>query len=232
MSILSKSSHIGVFLLLLLLCSVCVAPVMAADKQSAVVEDGVHFLKFDTSPTKLDPQFYKNMDIGVNFVVDGNQFYWVRIGSVVSKGLTTVWWAKGVAATILFFIGLVGLYCWYLLFKRYFSTHYAVFMSPRDSVSGRPLMKALMLFFIPFYCIFGVTVIDSSATDALSDIISDITCGDYRDLVSSDGTILLKVDKVHPETNTLYLNSGVNVTRLTHLSGSGMILPLSGVSPT
>jgi hypothetical protein len=42
-----------ILILLLLICAVCSAPGMAADKQSKVTEDGVHLIKFDTSPTIL-----------------------------------------------------------------------------------------------------------------------------------------------------------------------------------
>ena len=46
---------------ILLLCSVCVLPVTAgamATSGTRVVEDGVHFVKFDDSPTELDDQYY------------------------------------------------------------------------------------------------------------------------------------------------------------------------------
>ena len=63
----------------------------------------------------------------------------------------------------------------------------------------------------------------------LPDALSHTVCGDYMDIQASDGTILLQVDKMHPETNSLYMKSGVNLTALTHLSGSGNILTATGV---
>ena len=63
----------------------------------------------------------------------------------------------------------------------------------------------------------------------LPDALSHTVCGDYMDIQASDGTILLQVDKIHPETNLLYMKSGVNLTALTHLSGSGNILNATGV---
>ena len=65
----------------------------------------------------------------------------------------------------------------------------------------------------------------------LPNTFTHAVCGDYMDIQASDDTILLKVDKIHPETNQLYMKSGVNLTVLTHLSGSGNILTATGVKP-
>ena len=51
----SRWSLMSIAFILLLICSVCVAPVVAADKQNNVIEDGVHLLNFDTSATSFDP---------------------------------------------------------------------------------------------------------------------------------------------------------------------------------
>ena len=62
--------------------------------------------------------------------------------------------------------------------------------------------------------------------------LTHAACDGVVDAKASDGTIHLQVDKIHPETNQSYMKSGVNVTALTHLSGSGNILNITGVKPT
>ena len=51
----SRWSLMSTLFIFLLLCSVCVLPVIAADKQNNVIEEGVHLLNFDTSATSFDP---------------------------------------------------------------------------------------------------------------------------------------------------------------------------------
>ena len=214
----------------LLLCAMCVAPAMAADQQIAVVEDGVHLLKFDTSATKLDPQFYKNMDVGVNFVVDGNQYYWVRIGSVVSNGLTTVWWATWFILISLIVFWVVITVYWERFIKRAFPKFYAELSKPIDQKSKWVHFKTNFLYVVPLALAVGFFFI-FSASGVLPDALSHTVCGDYMDIQASDGTILLQVDKIPPETNPLYMKSGVNLTTLAHLSGSGNILNTTGAKP-
>jgi hypothetical protein len=220
--------------LILLLCSVCITPVMAGDSQKTVVEDSVHLLKFDDSPTKLDHHFY-DIDPTVNFVVDGNQYYWVRIGNAVSKGLTTVWWAKIVSLLLLFAAFGAISYLWILGFARVFPKMTANIAYPIGDfgpVGGRwtefkhqiPLVFPVLCTLGILYCIFSSGVVAGVLTHAV--------CDGFVDLQASDGTILLKVDKVHPETSTLYMKSNVNLTTLTHLSSSGNILNLTGVKLT
>ena len=56
----------SIALVILLLCSVCVVPVLAANQQNNVVEDGVHLIKFDDSPTILDDKYY-DLKSNVNY---------------------------------------------------------------------------------------------------------------------------------------------------------------------
>ena len=100
----------SIALVFLLLCSVCVLPVVA-EGQKSVVRDGVHLLQFSDVPTMLDDGYYNTLKQTESFVVDGNQFYWVRIGSVVSDGLTTVWWA--IWLSIMIFSLFCGFFAWY-----------------------------------------------------------------------------------------------------------------------
>ena len=122
----------SVALVFLLLCALCVAPVMAGT-QTEVVEDGVHLIQSDNSPTVLDPNYaIKNkMLVGTDFVVDGNQYYWVRIGSGVSKGLTAVWWATLVAFLLLLIVGGSLAYGCYFLLRRLFPEHHRIASLPR-----------------------------------------------------------------------------------------------------
>ena len=218
----SRRSWMSTLFILLLLCSVCVLPVMAGT-QTEVVEDGVRLLKFDDSPTMLDDAYYK-LKPTVDFVVDGNQFYWVRIGSVVSKGLTTVWWAKIISLLMLFAAFGIISYLWLLGFSRLFPKMTAKIAYPIGDfgpVGGRwrefkhqiPLVFPILCTLGILYCVFSSGVVAGVLTHA--------ACDGFVDAKASDGTILLQVDKMHPETNRLYMKSGVNLTTLTHLSSSG-----------
>jgi hypothetical protein len=212
--------------ILLLLCAMCVVPVMAGTRIE-IIEDGVHLLKSDDASTVLNPQIYRRL-IDEEFVVDGDTSYWVRIGNVKAKGLTTVWWAKPLAATTLLIIGLIGVSCWYLAFKRYLPEYYTATIRPVDPAKRKKALKAFIAFFIPVMCIFGATVIDNTASNALTDIINHSSCEDYANIISSDGTILLKVDKIHPEKNTLYAKSGLNIYAMNHIPSSGNNMQIHG----
>jgi len=216
----------------LLLCAMCVAPVMAGDKQLSIVEDGVHLIKSDGSPTVLSPSYANKNEIlvGTNFVVDGNQYYWVRIGSEVSKGLTTVWWATWFILISLIVFWVVITVYWERFIKRAFPKFYAELSKPIDQKSKWVHFKTNFLYVVPLALAVGFFFI-FSASGVLPDALSHTVCGDYMDIQASDGTILLQVDKMHPETNTLYMKSGVNLTVLTHLLGSGNILNATGVKP-
>ena len=234
MVIMFQKTQMSILFLFLLLCSVGIAPVMAARTQTEVVEDSVHLVKFDTSPTELNYHFY-DMRPQTDFVVDGNQFYWVRIGNVVSEGLTTVWWAKIVSLLLLFAAFVAISYLWILGFARLFPKMTANIAYPIGDfgpVGGRwtefkhqiPLVFPVLCTLGILYCVFSSGVVAGVLTHAV--------CDGFVDLQASDGTILLKVDKLHPETSTLYMKSGINLTTLTHLSGSGNILNLTGAKLT
>jgi hypothetical protein len=206
-----KSLNVQSFALVLcILCSVCVAPVMAADKQSAVVEDGVHFLKFDTSPTKLDPQFYKNMDIGVNFVVDGNQFYWVRIGSVkaadVSSNKLAFLACKGVlivgaAASAGLIVAVVG--------------------AGEATSAGTASPVALPVL---FGAISGITAFYADTLTDFCPFVEKWFVDKKFTAVASDGTILLGIKKTNTAGIRELKNSGIDINKLTHLSIEGKVV--------
>ena len=219
----------SIALVFLLLCSVCVVPAMAGTK-TEVVEDGVHLLNFDDSPTKLDFNIYK-IDSTEDVVVDGNQYYWVRIGSVKAKGLTTVWWLNFVVATVFLFPIIFTLIAWYYESRRRFPSYHKTVFSPTPGQSFVTGWKNMVVFLIPVMLV-GLVSMVCVVSGLLPNALTHAACDGFVDAKASDGTILLQVDKTHPETNSLYMKSGVNLTALTHLSGSGNILNTTGVKPS
>ena len=223
----------SIALVLLLLCSVCVVPVMAGT-ETTVIEDGVHLIKSDTSVTRLEQNFY-HVESSADLVVEGNQNYWVRIGSEKARGLTTVWWAKIVSLLMLFAAFALISCIWVLFFIRVFPKSFANIAYPIGDfgpVGGRwkefkhqiPLVFPVLCTLGILYCVFSSGVVAGVLTHAV--------CDGFVDAKASDDTILLKVDKMHPETNELYVKSGIDLTKLTHLSSSGNILNMTGVNPT
>ena len=215
-----------IFIPLIIICAICIAPVTASSP-TPVDEDGVHLIKYDDSPTQINPRTY-HLNLIDDVVIDGDTSYWIRIGNVASEQLTTVWWAKPLATTTLLIIGLISVCCWYLAFKRYLPDYYTATIRPIDPAKRKQALKAVIAFFIPVMCIFGVTVIDNTVPNTLTDIINHITCGEYMDIQASDGTILLKVNKIHPETNNLYIKSGLNLTTLMHIPSYGNNIQIHG----
>ena len=213
---------------ILLICSVCVVPVMAGTKID-VVEDGVHLLQFDDSPTGLNSVFYR-LHSTEDVVVDGNRFYWVRIGSVVSKSLTTVWWLNFVVATVFLFPIIFALIVWYYESRRRFPSYHKKVFSPTPGQSFVTGWKNMVVFLIPVMLV-GLVSMVCVVSGLLPNALTHAACDGFVDAKASDGTILLQVDKMHPEANTLYMKSGVNLTALTHLSGSGNVLTATGVRP-
>jgi hypothetical protein len=119
-----------------------------------------------------------------------------------------------------------------LLLQRLFPEHYRIASLPPTIENRWQRMKSLMVFVLPIMFIVGFTFANGIIVNKVSDEITHVACDGFVDLQASDGTILLKVDKVHPETNMLYMKSGVNLTTLTHLSSSGNILNTTGAKLT
>jgi len=220
--------HLALILAVFLLCSLTVAPAMAGTKTKTVV-DGVHLLEFDASPTKLDPKFYE-MDPTVNFVVDGDQFYWMRIGSEKAKDLTSVWWIPAVALSVLIFPSVMLILLWPFAIRRYFPQFYAKLRTPVRVQGWRSFIKNVGLYTLPISIVCAL-ISNVAFYGALVGGITHTVCDGYVDLKASDDTILLKVDKLHPESNTLYMKSGINLTKLTHLPCSGNNIYPGGVNP-
>ena len=227
MTFVSKYSFTGKLFVLLLLCSVCITPVMAGNEKYIIV-DGVHFIEYDDSPTILDPNYYK-MTPPADFVIDGDQFYWVRIGNVVSEKLTTVWWSIWVSILMFsLFTGLMVL-CWIYGIKMFFPGYYAKLVQSPSVIGKTQTFKNRVPLIMLFYVFLFVC--GSFSIPYVENVITHTICDGYVDLKASDGTILLQVEKRHPETNTLYMKSGMNLSALTHRSHSGNIIPAHGVNP-
>jgi hypothetical protein len=198
----------SVALILLLLCSVCIAPVIAADKQSNVVEDGVHLIKLDTSPTKLDPQFYKNMDVSMNFVVDGNQFYWVRIGDVKAKELSTNdvahWLCYGAFASIAMGAdGTIGA---------------AAF--PPSIVAAPPTFGGSMVLYaigVGAVIVLIDGIIAKVALTLCPSFEKTFVAKNYQ-TIASDGTILIGIAKTNTAGIAELKKDSLDITKLTHLN--------------
>ena len=220
----------SVALVFLLLCAMCVVPVVAADKQNNVIEDGVHLLKFDTSATKLDPQFYKNVDVGVNFVVDGNQYYWVRIGSVKASTLSTNNIAKYVCMGGIIIGGAVaGAYAGAaaasseivvtstsIIFEGAAGGATAV-----SIVQKTPKITNTKTIDIIAGSIAGLVSALTSVCDHVASYFVDVNFR-YTD---TNGCILLKVDKNNQKLITELKTSDIDITKLTHLSSDGSLVP-------
>jgi hypothetical protein len=219
--------------ILLLLCSVCITPVMASNMATSryqVVEDGVHLIKSDEYPTIFDPHFY-TMAVDDNFVVDGNQYYWVRIGNMVSEGLTTNSWIPIIVLCFMLFCVITPAMWWGLAIQKYRPEFHKILYTPAQVQGWKSFLKNVLLFMTPIL-ILTMLILNEIIYGALVSGLTHIVCGEYPDLQASDGTILLNVDKVHPETNMLYMKSDINLTTLTHLASSGNILNNTGVKLT
>jgi hypothetical protein len=216
-------------LVLLLLGATCIAPGMAGS-QTSFVEDGVHLIKSDDSPTVLDPSYYKNMLVTTDFIVDGDQYYWVRIGNVKADGLTSAWWVDLAVLLLVLELLMLTIVLWYYGVKHYFSGFYTTMVTPLRVQGVRSFVKHLLVFLLPVVVV-GTLILSGLLSGGLHSFFNHAACGDFVDLKASDGTILLSVDKLHPETNTLYMKSGRNITNLYHIPCSGNSIQNYGVSP-
>ena len=202
--------------ILLLICSVCVAPVMAG-KETRVVEDGVYLVKLDDSPTVLDPSYaIKNgMPVAADFVVDGNQYYWVRIGSVKASDLST----HALSSLLCYgvFLGVAGVADGVIAF---------VTLPPAVTAAPPTLGGSVALYFV------GVGVVTAAvdgslvwvATKLCPIVEKQFVDNKYR-YVASDGTILIGIAKTNTAGISELKKNGLDITKLTHLSSDGSLVP-------
>jgi alkylated DNA nucleotide flippase Atl1 len=186
---------------------------MAGDSQKTVVEDSVHLLKFDDSPTKLDHHFY-DIDPTVNFVVDGNQYYWIRIGSVKAKQVSTnaiaYFTCKGAII-----VGAAGVA---------YAAAPAIAGGTGASAMIGGTTFTLSAGQLAALVGAGIGYIADVTSAICSDVEKQFVTNQYR-VVASDGTILIGIAK----TNTAGINElkkdGLDITKLTLCSSSGAVIP-------
>jgi hypothetical protein len=153
---------------------------------------------------------------------------------VKAEGLTSAWWSQLAAFVLLLvtFISFFVMWCW--VFPRVFPKTFAQMPQPIGDFGPKgerwSRVKRQLPFVFPLLCSIAIVYCVYSS-GALSSVITHVACDGYVDLQASDGTLLLTVDKIHPETNTLYMKSGLNLTTLIHLPASGNCIPAHGVSP-
>ena len=198
----------SVALVFLLLCAMCVAPVMAG-VGTRVVEDEVHLVKTDDSPTTLDPRVY-NMGVQEDFVVDGNQFYWVRIGNVKARDLSKNDMAnllcRGVFAVatgagVALVVGAIG---------------------TAEVGSGGAATPAALP--IAVGALAGLIEFGSDYATKLCDVFETWFVTDKYRYVASDGTILIGIAKTNTAGISELKKNGLDSTKLTLLSKNGKII--------
>ena len=197
----------GIVLILLLLCSACIAPVMAGTR---VVEDGVHLLKTDDSPTTLDPRVYI-MGLQEDFVVDGDQHYWVRIGNVKAGKLSTHELSSFVCYGA--FLGVAGVVDGVVAF---------VTLPPAAAAAPPTLGGSIVLYYV------GVGVATVAIDGAigwtamkLCPIVEKEFVGKNYRTLASDGTILLVMKKTNTAGLQELAKHSLDIPKLTHLTKEG-----------
>ena len=203
-----------------------------AGKETRVVEDGVYLVKLDDSPTVLDPSYaIKNgMPVAADFVVDGNQYYWVRIGSVKASTLSTNNIAKYVCMGGIIIGGAVaGAYAGAaaasseivvtstsIIFEGAAGGATAV-----SIVQKTPKITNTKTIDIIAGSIAGLVSALTSVCDHVASYFVDVNFR-YTD---TNGCILLKVDKNNQKLITELKTSDIDITKLTHLSSDGSLVP-------
>jgi hypothetical protein len=200
----------GFFLVFLLLCSVCVAPAMAVTRTEDVVDGGVHVLKSSDSPTVLNPHIYSRF-VDEDFVVDGDQYYWVRIGSDSAGTLST----HELASLVCYgaFLGVAGVADGIIAFVAF---------PPAATAAPPTLGGSIVLYYV------GVGVaaaavdgaIGWTATKVCPIVEKEFVSKNYR-VVASDGTILLVMKRTNTAGIQELKKAGLDIGKLTHLTKEG-----------
>ena len=209
----SRWSLMSTLFILLLICAMCADPVMAGTP-TFTLEDGVHLAKYIDSPSQLDPHFY-TMNSGDDFVVDGNQFYWVRIGNVKASDLST----HALSSLLCYgvFLGVAGVADGVIAF---------VTLPPAVTAAPPTLGGSVALYFV------GVGVVTAAvdgslvwvATKLCPIVEKQFVDNKYR-YVASDGTILIGIAKTNTAGISELKKNGLDITKLTHLSSDGSLVP-------
>lgn len=205
MKILLKVQSIA--LVLLLLCSVCVAPVMA-ETPKYVTEDGVHLIKYDNSPTQTDPNFYR-LNSADDIVVDGNHFYWVRIGNEKAKMLSKNDMANLLCRGVFALATGAGVAI-------------VLGVASATEVGSEGIATPVAL---PWTAGALASLIEFGSDYAAKfcDIFETWFVTDKYRYVASDGTILIGIAKTNTAGITELKKDGIDITKLTLLSADGKI---------
>ena len=202
----------SIALVFLLLCAMCVAPAMAGTR-TEVIEDGVHLLKSEESSTVLDPAFYKRF-VDDDFVVDGNQYYWVRIGNEKASDLSTNAVAYFVCKGVII-VGAAGVaYVSAPLIAGGSGASVAVGGATFTVTAGQ--LAALVG--------AGIGYIADVTSAICSEVEKQFVDNNYR-YVASDGTILIGIAKTNTAGIQELKKNGLDITNLTHLSSDGSLVP-------
>ena len=191
-------------IVLLLLCSVCITPVMAGNEKYIIV-DGVHFIEYDDSPTILDPNYYK-MTPPADFVIDGDQFYWVRIGSV--RGTTL---SSNVLARLLCKFGL-GIAAFGAGIGAGF-----VFAGGEIASGGALTPVIAPAIGVLAGMFFGLSLV----SDELCLKFEKLFVEYHYQIVASDGMILMCIDKNNVMGIQELQKSDIDMSKLAHLTTGG-----------
>jgi hypothetical protein len=173
-----------------------------AGTKTKVTEDGVHFLKFDDSPTELDPLFY-HMHPTEDVVVDGDQYYWVRIGNVKAKMLSS----NAVAR-------LVCKYGLYLGALGAGGVVGAVASGAEVGSLGAATPIVLPVIGVASGFIIGI----AGFSDEVCQKFETWFVNNKYQVVASDGTILTGVAKNNTAGIRELEKHGLDITKLTHLT--------------
>jgi len=183
-----------------------------ATTQTNVVEDGAHLIKSDDVPTILDPYVYR-MLATTDFVVDGNQFYWVRIGSVNAKTLSS-----NETAYILCsggFIAVAGVADGVVAYVAF---------PPAAAAAPPTLGGSIALYYVGVGV--GTVAIDSAigwtAMKLCPIVEKQFVAKDYR-VLASDDTILIGIKKDNAAGIQELKKNGIDINKLTHLPKDGEI---------
>ena len=198
----------SIALILLLLCSVCVAPVIAGTETS-VVENGIHLIKSDTSATRLNQEFY-HIESSADVVIDGNQIYWVRIGNEKAKDLSSNTIAR-----------LVCKYGLYLGALGAGGVVGAVAGGAEVTTFGAATPVVLPIAGVVLGFIIGIAGFSDDVCQKFETWFVD---NKYQ-VVASDGTILIGIAKTNTAGIQELKKNGLDITKLTHLSSDGSLVP-------
>jgi len=196
-------------LILCIICATCIAPVMAGTG-TRVIEDRVHLIKTDDSPTTLDPRVY-SMGVQEEFIVDGDTSYWVRIGNVKAATLSTNQLVSlACKGTLLIGAGAAGGLIVYVAGTGEVAT----------AGTGSPWILPTL-----FGAISGIMTFHADTVTGLCPIIEKWFVNNNFRVVASDGTILIGIKKDNAAGILELKNQGIDIQKLTHLSKDGNIIP-------